>query len=346
MFGDGREAEGFPRQHILYNPNVATARGFHAGPSHGHPSHHAHGHEFSFQRDRPARPTTMPIPSRHHDRRGMPEVSPTSNLQAATSRLNAQIQASTTPTATPRVPRVQVQRHNRNVADVLPIVESSASPSPIDTPGHVSATASDNGAGFFRTYHERPSTGVSPRGNGALTPDLNYAEIGHGRGTQNQGGSTTRGHPMTRDRTPRQAPMARLPHPIQPRLEAHTPSDSEEAMQDVIHNTPIFVPQTTPAWTFHEPLLAPPVNRELHESVQMAFAGENRGRQEQSSSRESVSHPRSRSVKRSIKNTLHAAEHYASSLFGRSSGDVRHDGGDANTSYAGPSGSNHGTRSR
>jgi len=344
------EAEGLPRQHILFNPNVTTSRGFHAGSSHASPSHagrhghqhhqghHAQGHEFAFQRDRPPRTTTIPATTRHHDRHAVPEVSPTSNLQAATSRLTAQIQASTTPTPASRLPRMHVQRHNRTVADALPIVESSTSPSPIDTPGLVSAAASDNGAGFFRTYQERPS-GVSPRGNGALTPDLNYAEIGHGRGAQSP--ATVRGHPMTRDRTPRQPPVTR----VAPVMEPRSASESEDAMLDV-QNTP-SAPAATTAWSYHEPALASPASRELHDSVQMVLGGDIRGRQEHQAPRESASQGRSRSVKRSIKNTFHAAEHYASSLlFGRSNADLRHEASEAGTSHAGPSSNNHGTRSR
>jgi len=57
---------------------------------------------------------------------------------------------------------------------MLPIVEGSNSP-----PSDEASVRSNqsNGAGFFRSYQ-----GVSGGVNGVLTPDLIYAEIGHGRG--------------------------------------------------------------------------------------------------------------------------------------------------------------------
>jgi len=63
----------------------------------------------------------------------------------------------------------------------LPVVEASVSPPPSDGASiRSTGTNQSNGVGFFRTQQE---VGSSSRSNGALTPDLNFAEIGHGRGT-------------------------------------------------------------------------------------------------------------------------------------------------------------------
>ena len=55
------------------------------------------------------------------------------------------------------------------------LVERNDSPPPSDAASNRSAQSS-NGA-FFRTYQE------ATRSNGARTPDLNFAELGHGRGS-------------------------------------------------------------------------------------------------------------------------------------------------------------------
>ncbi|KAJ7178973.1 hypothetical protein C8R46DRAFT_1173444 [Mycena filopes] len=149
--------------------------------------------------------------------------------------------------------------------DMLPIVETSRSPPPSER------SATSGGGGFFRTYQEQPD---SPR-NGALTPDLNYAEIGHGRGTQSQHHTPRRGEGMT-------------PHHRPPLIEV---------------DSGLSTSQTTAAsvvWPYREPAspTSPTTTRELQESVQSALGGETRGR----------------SVKRSLRNTLNAAEQYATSL--------------------------------
>jgi hypothetical protein len=73
----------------------------------------------------------------------------------------------------------------------VPIVEAPASPPPPSDAesARSSGTNVSNGAGFFRTYLNRPqgANGLpSPTSRsvdgGAHTPDLIYAEIGHGRG--------------------------------------------------------------------------------------------------------------------------------------------------------------------
>ncbi|KAJ8507654.1 hypothetical protein ONZ45_g9989 [Pleurotus djamor] len=95
----------------------------------------------------------------------------------------------------------------RSIADSLPVIEPPQSPSPSDDASNRNApTNTNNGATFFRTYQIDQALGQShlnssatlvgipvegivavSRMNGALTPELNYAEIGHGRGAQSQG---------------------------------------------------------------------------------------------------------------------------------------------------------------
>ncbi|KIY49378.1 RNI-like protein [Fistulina hepatica ATCC 64428] len=71
------------------------------------------------------------------------------------------------------------------VVDTLPIVETLQSPPASDALSSGSGvTNQSNGAGFFRHYHDHGYSVVSPQTTGARTPDLDYAEIGHGRGLQ------------------------------------------------------------------------------------------------------------------------------------------------------------------
>ena len=338
-FGEGRQMIGYPRQHILYNPNVTTTRVHQPDHAHQPATHPGHGqvHEFAFQRDRPIRASTAPTTTPRRE----PEGSPTANLLGATSRLNAQIQASTPTAGSTRLPRVRI-RHGHTAADVLPIIESSSSQSQSEASRNNPSNA-DNGSNFFRAYQDRPSTsGISPRGNGALTPDLNYAEIGHGRGAQS--GSTSRAQHLTTDeRTPRPCFNSRLsPAPEPPRsASSHANSDSEDEQE---HTTPA-APYVDNKWMFREPVLTAPATTELQHSVQPT--AESRGRPEQTQSSQ-TSQPRARSVKRSLRNTFSAAEHYASSLlFGRSSGDasVRPEAGGSGSGSGGRSNSQ-GSRQR
>lgn len=79
-----------------------------------------------------------------------------------------------------------------------PLIEAPSSPPPPSDAGSVrsAGTAQSNGAGFFRTYHQPREPGQSARAaspggrsaDGAGTPDLVFAEIGHGRLTGVQHG--------------------------------------------------------------------------------------------------------------------------------------------------------------
>lgn len=261
--------------------------------------------------------------------RTIPDRTATTDLAEASTRLTMHAQASSTPTLVPSyTSRVTPAQRHRNVADALPIIESSASPSPIGTPGRVSAAASDNGAGFFRSYNDR-STNTVPLlgGDGTLTPDLDFAEIGHGRGAQSAGTSTARGYII--NRAPRQPPVARPAH------------DRVQRRHSFVEYTsnPMSVDSTNRGFqgTRPEQAASSSVNQELHDSVQMALDGEPRGLPEQGSSQRYD--PRARTVRRQIKDTIYAA----GSLFHRGPANDR---GDDGPSRPGGSGTNRGSRPR
>ena len=341
FFGETRGVGGYPRQNILINPTMTTPRGSRIGPS--APALQLPSQEFTFQLDQPTGATTSRTGAR--DGRQMGEISPSTNLHGGTSRLNAQINAST-PTLQPRLLNGHPQLI-RSVADVLPVVESPISPPPSDVASnHSIGTNNSNGAGFFRVYNERPTTSVSPQGYGALTPDLNYAEIGHGRGAQpgsTDTGPTVRGsfvqgstgmqHNLNPDRTPRQPTIAPLHVPQETHRNSSQGTSESEVFTDrnVRPNSSVA---TDKSWSYHEPSLTPPTTRELQASVQSALGVERRGRREQSESTQNAER-RARSVKRSIRNTLQAAEHYASSLlFGRNSEDTQVEGSNPGSGMA------------
>ena len=308
-----------PRQQMLHNPNFFPRSPF-VGQFVTPPQYPPPPAEM--QHDVAARASTIYMPAHY---RTTPDRAPTTDLAEASTRLTMHAQASSTPTLVPsRTSRVTpAQRQHRNVADALPIVESSASPSPIGTPGHVSATASDNGAGFFRAYNERPAITLSPLGgDGTLTPDLNFAEIGHGRGAQGAGSSTARGY--TLNRTSRQPPMTRL---------AHDRILRRHSSVEYVSNVANRGGQETRA----EQAASSSVHQELHVSVHMALDGEPRGQGQGLTRRPE---PRARSVRRQIKNTIHAA----GSLFHRSG--HPNEGGDAGTNHPSGSGTSRGTRPR
>ncbi|KAF8663408.1 hypothetical protein AX16_000980 [Volvariella volvacea WC 439] len=131
-------------------------------------------HDFIVHRDPPTRPamTSSYSPPSHP-----PEMTQTIP-QAASIRLTAQL-LNSTPNAGPPRRSVRNGISGRSAADTLPIIEGLQSPSHSEEASARSAgTNQSNGAGFFRTYQDVSTT----RSTGVLTPDLNYAEIGHGRG--------------------------------------------------------------------------------------------------------------------------------------------------------------------
>lgn len=214
-----------------------------------------------------------------------------------------------------------------------PIIEMSTSPTPSDVASTRSnGTDNSNTTTFFRTSNDSTQTAR----NDVITPDLVFAEIGHGRGT-GPGPSTVLFQGPSRRMSdlngapngsahgvPSSAPSA---YPALPTPPSHSfvPTSS--------HQTSIIPPFATGTsdfgntWAFahrgratHVPSVSPAM-QELHDSVQMALGGQSAsfdGREVDA---------RGRSVRRSLKNTLTAAEHYASSfLFGGRGGGGPHDG--------------------
>lgn len=225
-----------------------------------------------------------------------------------------------------------------------PIVEASTSPAPSEAASNRSGgTNHSTGTAFFRNYVDAAS---AARTGGVITPDLVFAEIGHGRGTGPIPG--TNGQLSPRREQPLVVPsgpqaygsqIAIITNGMSP---AHMPIIEDDGGSRINSQTPNGHPtngypvladssnsyqhQHTPqrtdsssSWTQiqHEEtsqsMPNSPTTRELHDSVQSAFA------HRQNSDGRDVD-GRGRSVKRSLRSTINAAEHYASSfLFGRGS---------------------------
>ncbi|KAJ4497795.1 hypothetical protein C8R41DRAFT_758842 [Lentinula lateritia] len=222
----------------------------------------------------------------------------------------------------------------RNIAEALPIIEQSQSPPPpSDVASNASgATNNSNGAGFFRSYQDGL---IHSRANEVRTPDLNFAEIGHGRGAIAAGGLP--GSVVNATPTDFQMRRAQVltPHPRPPPIDLQHATASSST-QPVFSNS--SQPESTIAWPYSEPA-SPPLtgydaeqeekelerdqrdhtSRELHESVRAALAGPS-GSIPASGSGDA----RGRGVRKSLRNTINAAEHNISSfLFGRAPPQVR-----------------------
>ncbi|KAL0570094.1 SCF ubiquitin ligase complex subunit [Marasmius crinis-equi] len=209
----------------------------------------------------------------------------------------------------------------RTLADALPVVETTSSPPPSDVASNMSGgTNRSNGAGFFRNYRDG---NVSARNSGVLTPDLNFAEIGHGRGVQ-----AAQNHQMRRGQA--HAPQHRVPF-VEPERSGSSNGTrpSSAPASEPRSSPPVSQPQTEEVdWPYREQGMSAgevsgSSSRELHDSVHSALSG-------------TSADPRGRSVKRSLRNTLNAAEHYASSfLFGRTGTRVQQeDGAGPSTSHS------------
>ncbi|TFK22350.1 RNI-like protein [Coprinopsis marcescibilis] len=217
--------------------------------------------------------------------------------------------------------RDQPGRGRGAVADMLPIVES-----PVTTPAGVSGESEpgSSGTGFFQIFQEP----ISPIGNGAMTPDLNFAEIGHGRGTTNR--TTTRlpnaGH-AARIRPDAQAPppavqfdSAAVAAALQQEIE---PGSSRARSEQA---TSVGLTIENPSWDLQRRRQAnDPTIRDLEASVHSAL---NTGRasrarvsgrmRDRLNTGGNGSSSRGRSVRRTLRNGLSAAENIASTLlFGR-----------------------------
>ncbi|KAJ3788680.1 RNI-like protein [Lentinula aff. detonsa] len=218
---------------------------------------------------------------------------------------------------------------SRNITETLPIIEDSHSPPPSDVASN--ASGHSNGAGFFRSYQEGI---IHSRANEVRTPDLNFAEIGHGRGAVGVGvppgsivNTTSTNFQIRRAQV--LAPHARPPPIDLEHADASSSSQSPPVFSSDSH------PQSSIAWPYHEPA-SPPLtgcdaeqeekeqecderdcaSKELHESVRAALAGP--------SSPVPPCGSRGRGVKKSLRNTINAAEQNISSfLFGRSPAQTR-----------------------
>ncbi|OCH92190.1 RNI-like protein [Obba rivulosa] len=237
-----------------------------------------------------------------------------------------------------------------------PIVETSTSPTPSI---HSNGTDNSTTTTFFRTSTDSAAT-ATPR-NGVITPDLLFAEIGHGRGTgpgpttvlfqgQSRLMADLGGDPNGAVHVHGVLSSAPSAYPVSPSPTAHSFTGTSSY---VVSSIPPFVgprtqhtsaeTQTDHVFSLHDPLISAnvadphntfafvhrgrtahvsPIARELHDSVQTALAGQSRSFDDREVD------PRGRSVRRSLKNTLTAAEHYASSFFfGGRGGGSPHDGG-------------------
>lgn len=215
-----------------------------------------------------------------------------------------------------------------------PIVEASISPTPSDAASNRSGgTSHSTGTGFFRHYTE-----IAPSSRaGVITPDLVFAEIGHGRGTGASAISNT--HHM-----PRLAadPVILVPASAQssaysslqvdpafvapPSVRALHVEDTGERIDDfgaVLIDTSNSYHQhqhgnrsRDAPWreSASRSLSSSPTTRELQQSVQSVL-----GHRQLTDIRDADG--RGRSVKRSLRSTITAAEQYASSFFfGRGNG--------------------------
>jgi len=229
-------------------------------------------------------------------------------LHDAVSRLNAQLVAA-------RSNRNSRGPNQRTMADVLPLVENSQSAGS-DVASNQSGDTNRSGGAFFRTLQEGS---ISPRYSGVMTPDLNFAEIGHGRA----GPSNVQQHQLRR--TQAHGPQHRPPFiELDPPASAASSANSQirtsglstawtsHSPQNDSHMTEAGVP-----WPYREPAspspeASPSPNQQSQDSVHTALDPAARGRNTKRSS---------------LRQHLDAAEHYASSLlFGRSQGRPNSDG--------------------
>ncbi|KAJ7590898.1 hypothetical protein C8J56DRAFT_1162985 [Mycena floridula] len=201
----------------------------------------------------------------------------------------------------------------RSLADMIPIIENSHSPPPSDVASNRSAgTNRSNGATFYRTYNQ---DGVPSRSSGILTPDLNYAEIGHGRGAlaslSTQHLALRRGQDQIPQFRPAfleiDAPRVPSPEPSTSKLPSTSLASSSSAHHQNIPSAETgFV-----AWPYREP--ASPTTSGSPSAKETQEMHESRGR----------------SVRRSIRDTL-----ASTFLFGRSPTRGQDDNGEGSSRRA------------
>lgn len=194
-----------------------------------------------------------------------------------------------------------------------PVIEMSTSPAPSDMGSNRSnGTTQSNGAAFFRTYHDVSS---SSRNTEAMTPDYVYAEIGHGRGTVGQSGHM---NAVPRHAFPSAASLhaaiAATPQGItQVMHSAGIPMDVYQE-RGTLAPDPHIVTEPSVPWPHREPpspATVQPSSPETYHAAPSPMAPDADPREPEA---------RGRSVKRSLRDTFNAAEHYAATfLFGRGS---------------------------
>ncbi|KAF5333408.1 hypothetical protein D9611_002635 [Ephemerocybe angulata] len=241
-------------------------------------------------------------------------------VQGATSALNQHLQ------------QVRSGRpEQRSIADVLPIIE------PLTTPNEAQLQAVQDfltsGYGPFygppeltrasapppRFPHDSINAGDLPppinphfyRPTGTMTPDLNFAEIGHGRGTQggSSTGATAGSTPsiQMRDTTPRQPFMEVDNPPLPPSSSGRSPNRS---MSD---------PGSMSAFTMNPPIGGStlPQDRGLAQQPPVVMRARERESRSSRQRREATAERRGHQLRSRIRNGLNTAEHY---LFGRAPG--------------------------
>lgn len=216
----------------------------------------------------------------------------------------------------------------------FPIIEASTSPTPSDAASNRSGgTAHSTGTAFFRNCVDASAQSRA----GVITPDLVFAEIGHGRGAEPaaSGQFSPRRiveQPMVVPTSYSATFVGTSPHPSvngtpivedeNHHMNGHTVlADSSNSYQHAPSRT-----DSTSSWTqvnHEDTRQSLSTTRELQESLQTAFAQQQQlGDVDQ----------RGRSVKRSLRNTFTAAEHIASSfLFGRGANGTMNEGPSSST---------------
>lgn len=216
-------------------------------------------------------------------------------------------------------PSSGTQRRSRGFGH-QPVIEVSTSPTPSDIGSNRSTgTTQSNGAAFFRTYHDFSS---SSRNTEAMTPDYVYAEIGHGRGTVGHSGHmSTVPRPAFPSTSSLHGTIGATSQGItQVMHSAGIPLDIYQEQETLVSVPPTVTEPSVP-WPHREPPspATMPSYLETLRAVPPAMALSADPREPEA---------RGRSVKRSLRNTINAAEHYATVLFGRgsTSNSTVHDG--------------------
>lgn len=196
-----------------------------------------------------------------------------------------------------------------------------------------------NGVTFYRSYTGRVEAAAGQTSNGGMqTPDLIYAEIGHGRGRNSVAGpgpNTMLWRSESSSSSPHEEVLRRKsahiamnePDSIFQNLNDRRHSFDHEGMRpDASSSMAVF--RRTPSlerlsWSsqreHHDPsspipyLSSSPTTRELQESVHSALT--NSGPSSTVVTEDMLTDSRGRSMRRSLKSTFNAAEHYASALF-------------------------------